>query len=139
VKTRSSVIAPFVLAGRTGEHRRIEQGLADELGDVGGEIRVFDAGDEPLAHDDVRMQIFHHDHRLRAIEMKNPRRQPGGIFGLLGQRVVFIPAALERQGPGFADEPHIGQGLLDHHGAGRPFDDEDEVEVAVADLPDAPA
>ena len=60
------------------------------------------------------------------------------MAGLFGQRAIFEPAALERQRPGFSDETHIGQRLLDDDARGRPFDDEDEIEIAVADLADAP-
>src|SRR3712207_6943031 len=42
--------------------------------------------------------------------------------------------ALEGQRPALADEAHIGQRLLHHEAAGRALHDEDEVEVAVADL-----
>ena len=82
-------------------------------------------------------EIFHHDHRLRAVEVEHLRRQAGRVAGLLGQRPIFEPATLERQRPGFADQPHVGQRLLDHDAVTRPLDDEDEIEIAVADLADA--
>jgi hypothetical protein len=105
-----------------------------KLGNVGSEARILDPADQTLAHDDMRRKVFHHDHRLLAVEMENLRRQARGVAALFDERVVFEPRALERQWPGFADEAHIGQRLLDHEPAGRPLDDEDEIEVAVADL-----
>ena len=95
--------------------------------------------DQTLAHDDMRRKVFHHDHRLLTIEVEDLRRQARRVAALLDERVVFEPRPLERQRPGFADEAHIGQGLLDHDAAGRPLDDEDEIEVAVADLAHAPS
>lgn len=116
----------------------MKQRRSEKFGDVGGEARVLDPADQTFAHDDMRRKVLHHDHRLLAIEVEDLRRQARGVAALLDERVVFEPRPLERQRPGFANEAHIGQRLLDHEPAGRPLDDEDEVEVAVADLAHAP-
>ena len=56
---------------------------------VGGEARILDPADQTFAHDDMRRKVFHHDHRLLAVEMENFRRQTRGVAGLFDQRVVF--------------------------------------------------
>ena len=65
--------------------------------------------------------------------------RPRRVAGLLGQRAIFEPRALERQRPGFADETHIGQRLLDDDAVFVALDDEHQIEIAVADLADPPA
>ena len=99
--------------GRSRQNRSVKQRCGEKLGDVGGEARIFDAADQALAHDDMRREIFHDDHRLCAIEMEDFRREARRVARLFDQRVIFEPGALERQRPGFADEPDIGQRLLD--------------------------
>ncbi len=135
---REQLRARFMLRRRSREHGGREQSRGEKLRDVVGEAGIFDPADEPLAHDDVRMEIFHYDHRLGAIEVENLGRQSSRVSRLFGQRVIFEPAALQRQRPGFSDETHIGQRLLDDDARSRPFDNEDEIEIAVADLADAP-
>ena len=46
--------------------------------------------------------------------------------------------AIKWQRPALADQAHIRQCLLDDHAARAGGDDEDEVEIAVADLSDLP-
>ena len=72
------------------------------------------------------------------IVMQHRRHQPGRQPGLMRQRQIFVMRARQRQRPAFADEPYIGQRLLDGDAARGPLDDEHEVEVAVADLADRP-
>ena len=92
--------ARFVLGRRSGQRRGVEQGRGKKLGDVGGEAGILDPAHEPLAHDDVRPEIFHHDHRLGAVEVEHFGREPRRVAGLFGQRAIFEPAPLERQRPG---------------------------------------
>ena len=46
--------------------------------------------------------------------------------------------AAHGQGPALADQPDIGQRLLQHHAAFGPFDHENQVEIAVAHFADLP-
>src|SRR6185503_2990227 len=46
--------------------------------------------------------------------------------------------APQRERPALADQAHVGERLFHHHAALGAFDDEDEVEVAVADLAHPP-
>ena len=65
-------LEPALVLGRgAGEHRSVEQRRGEKLGDVGGEARILDPADQPLAHDDMRRKVFHHDHRLLAIEVED--------------------------------------------------------------------
>jgi hypothetical protein len=84
------------------------------------------------------MEPLHHDERLRLVEMHDAGDDARVARLLPDQRVVFVEGAVQRQGPAFADETDVGQRLLDDDGACGPFDDEDEVEVAVAHLAHAP-
>ena len=83
-------------------------------------------------------KVFHHDHRLLTIEMEDFWGQARSVTSLFDERIVFEPRPLKRQRPGFADETHIGQSLLDDEPADRPLDNEDEIEIAIADLPHTP-
>ena len=74
-----------------GEHRGVKQRLSEKFGDVGGEARILDPADQTFAHDDMRRKVFHHDHRLLAIEMEDLRRQARGVAGLFDERVVLEP------------------------------------------------
>jgi hypothetical protein len=47
-------------------------------------------------------------------------------------------SAIEWKGPALSDQAHIRQRLLDDHAGRAGGDDEDEVEIAVADLADRP-
>jgi hypothetical protein len=60
------------------------------------------------------------------------------MAAVLLEAFVLEEGALQRHRPAFADKPHIGQGLLDADAACRPPDQEDEVQVSVADLADLP-
>src|SRR5437773_1103765 len=51
---------------------------------------------------------------------------------------MLVIGSRQRQGPGIADQAHIGQSLLDDDAPPRPLDDEDEIEIAVADFLYAP-
>ena len=116
---REQLEAALVLGRRRGEHRGIEQRFGEKFGDVGGEARIFYPADQALAHDDVRRKVFHDDHRLLAVEMEYLRHQARRVTRLFDERVVLEPRSLERQRPGFADEAHIGQRLLDDETAGQ--------------------
>ena len=67
---REQLDAALVRGGGRGEHRGIEQRLGEKFGDVGREARIFYPADQTLAHDHVRRQVFHDDHRLLAVEME---------------------------------------------------------------------
>jgi len=54
------------------------------------------------------------------------------------QAFVLEKSALERHRPAFADKSHIGQRLLDADAARRSPDQEDEVQVSIADFADLP-
>ncbi|MNU03840.1 hypothetical protein D3C72_2480160 [compost metagenome] len=53
--------------------------------------------------------------------------------------MVFEERPLQGQRPALADEPDIGKRLLDDRSPLVAGDDEDEIEIAVADLLDLPA
>lgn len=86
----------------------------------------------------MRRQKLHDDQRLLLVEMEDLRHLAGRARSLARQRVVFEEGALKRQRPALADKAHIGQGLLDDQAAFVAVDDEHQVEVAIADLADAP-
>ena len=64
---------------------------------------------------------------------------PGARAGLVRQRQMFVVRTRQRQRPALADQAHIGQRLLDGDSAVAAAYDEDEIEIAVADLADGPA
>ncbi len=128
----------LAVARRHGEVGAAEQRARHEHAEVLGDARQLAAGDQRLPQDHVGRQELHDDERLGLVEMQDLRHHAGRPRLLPGQRVVFEEGALERQRPAVADEPHIGQRLLDHDRARRTLDDEDEVEVAVADLAHLP-
>ena len=66
--------------------------------------------------------------------MVDRRCEPRRVAAVLDQRLVLEEGALQRQRPAFADQPHIGQRLLDAEAAGRAAHQEDEVQIAVAHL-----
>lgn len=70
--------------------------------------------------------------------MKHRGHQPRCQPGLMGERQTLIVRARQRQRPAFADQPHIRQRLLDGDAADPAAHDEDEIEIAVADLADRP-
>ena len=100
--------------------------------------RIERAGNQPLAHDDMRLDQLHHDEREPLIVVQHSRHQSGRQPRLMRQRQIFVMRARQRQRPAFADEAHIRQRLLDGDAARGPLDDEHEIEVAVADLADRP-
>ena len=95
-------------------------------------------GDQPLAHDDMRLEQLHHDERQRLVVVQHRRHEAGRELRLLRQGEIFVMGARQRQRPALADEAHVGQRLLHGDAALRALDDEDEVEIAVADLGDRP-
>ena len=92
------------------------------------------AVDQRAAQDDVGRQVLHDDERLDGVEMENLRGTAGVARFLTHKRVILKERTLERQRPAIADEAHIGQGLLDDGRTAIAFDDEDEVEIAIADF-----
>ncbi len=82
---------------------------------------------------------LHHDQSLGLVEMEDLRDRPEIAFRLSDKRVVLVIGAIERQRPADSDQAHIGQGLLDDYRALRPFHDEDEIQVAVADFLHCPS
>ena len=86
----------------------------------------------------MRLQIFHHDQRLRRIEMEHLRHRTRRAGGLPDQCVMFIKRAVQGQGPAFADQPDIRQRLLHDQRAPVRRDDEHQVQIAVAHLAHGP-
>ena len=117
---------------------RLEQGRGHEFRQRLGETRVFDAGDQAVAHDDMRRQVLHDDERLGFVEQDDFRRQPGRAFVFSHERLTFEERAIQRQRPGFADQADVGQRLLNDHRPRGALDDEHQIEIPVADLGDAP-
>ena len=111
-----------------------KQGARQKQSEVLGDLRQFLAGNQGAAQDDMRREEFHDDDRLARIEMENLRHHSGIALSLSGQGMIFEEGALQRQGPAIAHEADIGQRLLDDHGALGAFDDEDQIEIAVADF-----
>ena len=104
-----------------------------------GQSRVRDGRFQIAPQYLMRRQIFHGDERLGLVEMIDVWRAAGIARRLPRQRVIFEERAFQRQRPALADEAHIGKRLFDDDAAARALDDEDEIEVAVADLAHAPA
>ena len=86
----------------------------------------------------MRLEQFHRCERKRRVVVERSRNQAWRQQGLVRKRLIFIMGAREWQRPALADETHIGQRLLGGDPAHLPFDDEHEIEVAVADLADRP-
>ena len=128
----------LLLGGGKREVGREKQRARQEGRDVADKARIERAGNQPLAHDDMRLDQLHDDEREPLIVVQHGRHQAGRQPRLMRQRQIFVMRARQRQRPAFADEPHIGQRLLDGDAARGPLDDEHEVEVAVADLADRP-
>ena len=151
MKIRSSLIRQSaVLPQKRGDARLLlgrahaEVGGEEErarhvFGHVGGCARVADALDHAAPHDDVRLQQLHRRQHHGRVEMVDRGREPRRVAAVLDQRLVLEEGALQRQRPAFADQPHIGQRLLDAEAAGRAAHQEDEVQIAVAHFVDAPA
>ena len=129
----------LAIARLHGEVGAAKQRAGHEQADVAGDVRQLPPVDQRAAQDDVRRQILHDDQRLAFVEMIDRRHRARRARLLPGQRVVFEEGALQRQRPAVADEPHIGQRLLDDGGALVALDDEDQVQIAVADLAHLPA
>ena len=85
-----------------------------------------------------RLDQLHDDEGERLVVVQHGRHQTGRQPRLMRERQMFVMRARQRQRPALADEPHVGQRLLDGDPAVRAPDDEHEVEVAVADLADRP-
>ena len=99
---------------------------------------MFDASLQIAPQDLMRAQILHDEERLRLVEMIDLGDAAGIARGLAGQRLIFEERAFQRQRPTVADQAHVGQRLLDDDAAPRAFDDEHEIEIAVADFAHAP-
>ena len=128
----------LLLRGGNREVGGEEQRPRQEGRDVFDKARIERAGNQPLAHDDVRLEQLHGDERERLVVVKHRRHQTGRQPRLMHERQIFIVRARQRQRPALADQTHIGQRLLDGDSALAPLDDEHEIEVAVADLADRP-
>ena len=130
---------PLLLPGsRKREVGREKQRARHKGRDVADKARIERAGNQPLAHDDMRLDQLHDDERKPLIVVQHIRHQSGRQPRLMRQRQIFVMRARQRQRPAFADETHVGQRLLDGDAARVPLDDEHEIEVAVADLADRP-
>ncbi len=84
------------------------------------------------------LQPLHDNGEERRIVVVELGNQPADMAAMLAQAFVLEEGALERHRPALSDHPDIGQSLLDADPTGRPLDQEHEVEIAVADLGDAP-
>ena len=111
-----------------------KQGARQKQSEVLGNFRQFLSGDQGAAQNDMGREEFHDDDRLARIEMENLRHHSGIALSLSRQGMILEEGALQRQGPAIAHEADIGQRLLDDHGALGAFDDEDQIEIAVADF-----
>jgi hypothetical protein len=130
---------PLLLLGCGNREVGREKQRARQKGrDVTDKAQIERAGNQPLAHDDVRFEQFHDDERERLVVVQHRRHQSGRQPRLMRQRQIFVMRARQRQRPALADEAHVRQRLLDGDAARGPLDDEHEVEVAVADLADRP-
>src|SRR5262249_43923345 len=85
-----------------------------------------------------RRQALHDDGEERRIVMMDLGDPPADMPAMLAEAFMFEEGALEPQRPALADHPNIGQRLLDADAAGWALDQEDEVEIAVADLGNPP-
>ena len=131
-----------ILLARAGLHVEIgaaKERARHEAAEVAGDVRQLPALDQRTAQDDMRRQVLHDDERLGFVEVVDLRHQAGRARLLPGKRMVLEEGALERQRPALADQPHIGQRLLDDRSALVALDDEDQIEIAVADFTDVPA
>jgi hypothetical protein len=111
--------------------------LGQELGDLLGEVRVTLASDQPLAHNHRIAQILHHRQVQRWLIVIKLRHYVGAQLRLERQRIALDPRALGRKRPRFADQPDVGQRLLNDHrpcSVARADDSEDQVQIAVANL-----
>ncbi len=133
-RSRLALARVDVQVGSAEERARHEH--AEVLGDPLGQLLPLD---QRLAQGDVALQVLHDDERLLLVEMEHGRHHAGRALLLPAQSLIFEERAPERQRPALADQAEIGQRLLDDDRAAGPLDDEDEVQVAVADLAHVPA
>ena len=84
------------------------------------------------------MQILHHNQRHIAIRIVDGRCQAWGMLCLNAQRVGFVVSSIKWQRPAFADQAYIGQRLLDHQAPGRTLDNENQIEIAIANFANFP-
>ncbi len=129
----------LALLGRRQRHVRgvVECG-GQIFRDVRGELGIDHALDHAAAHDDVRPAALHGDQVQPLVEVQQLGNPLPGVAGLDRGRTMLEPGPLQVQRPALADQPDIGQRLLDAQVTGRAVDDEDQVEVAVADLAHLP-
>src|SRR6267142_5479122 len=126
---------PLLLPGSGNREVGREKQRARQKGcDVSDKAWIERAGNQPLAHDDMRLDQLHDDERKGLVVVKHRRHETGRQPRLMRERQIFIMRARQRQRPALADETYIGQRLLDGYSALAPLDDEYEIEVAVADL-----
>lgn len=129
----------LLLLGR--RHREVggeEQCPRHEGGDVIDKARILRARNHPLAHDDVGLEQLHHRQRQGLVVMQQRRHEAGRELGLPRQSEIFVMSPGQRQRPALADEADIGQRLLHGDAAAAALDDENEIEIAVADFGDRP-
>ena len=112
--------ALLLLGGGNREVGREEQRARQKGRDVPDKARIERAGNQPLAHDDMRLDQLHDDEGERLVVVQHRRHQTGRQPGLMRERQIFVMRARQRQRPALADEPHIGQRLLDGDAARRP-------------------
>lgn len=122
-----------------GEVGAAKERTGDEEAEVTPDFRQLPPVDQRAPQNDVRRQELHDDERLGFVEEIDLRHETGVTRCLALQGMIFEIGALQRQRPAFADKAHIGQRLLDDGSAPVAGDDEDQIEVAVADFLNAPA
>ena len=129
---------PLFPVGGQRHVRSKEEGAGEIVADLFCKRRIASTLDHSPPHDDVWAQPLHDDGIESGLVVIGLRQQAPDMFCLLAHIFMFEEGALQGHRPALADKTDIGQGLLDADPAGRPFDQENEIEVAVADLADLP-
>jgi hypothetical protein len=115
-----------------------EAGQRDILGDVARTARVALPLHQAAAQDDMRRQLLHDEAIEIGLVMEDGRDERPDFGTDAAEIAVFVEGAVERHRPALARRPDIRERLLDADRAGRPIDEKDQIEIAVADLADAP-
>ena len=89
------------------------------------------SSDQHTAKNDVLIKILHCDQRLIFIKIEDFRNRTGVTFGLTDQRVILEECPAQGQRPTVADQPDIGECLLDDYSPLRAPHKKDEIEIAI--------
>ena len=115
----------------------VEQGACHEQAQMLGQLRQLTTGDQRMTQILVVAQVLHDDRGQRLVIVIHLRHPVAGMFRLQHQCFRFDAVAIQRQRPAFADDPHIGQRLLDDYTVTARFSHTvDEVDIAVTDFAD---